>query len=454
MKQPITSFQSLLSQLTDASSQVRLQAIKGIMHQRAERGQALASLLMLLNDPDEQVCQAAIKALGTLGDGRAVTALSQTFVHHPLARVRLLALKSLVLIDPIRARPYALAALNDPTALIRRNAVSIVSQQAYPQAVNALIKLLGHKDVIFRRSVIIALGTWPDGKAVGPLIAALKYADAGIRCGAAEALGNVWDANNSDWVGSPQAVAPLITSLSNDEIGGIRGMAAEALGRLKDKRAMEPLLAALNDPERLVRWRAAEALGRLGDGQAVDPLIALLKNGDTYARQLAARVLSILGDRRALAPLIATLDDEDVYVRCSVAEALGELGESQALDALLAVLNDGERFVRWSGIEALGHLGDGRAVKPLVALLGDEDLHTGELAARALGELGERQALEPLVATLANEDINAYIRMRAAEALGMLGDQQAVAPLTVALTDWSSKVREAAARALDVLAHV
>ena len=55
-------FATLLAGLQDPNSQVRRQAITGIMRRRNERGQAFASLLALLGDPEDQVRKAAIKA--------------------------------------------------------------------------------------------------------------------------------------------------------------------------------------------------------------------------------------------------------------------------------------------------------------------------------------------------------------------------------------------------------
>jgi HEAT repeat protein len=45
--------------------------------------------------------------------------------------------------------------------------------------------------------------------------------------------------------------------------GGVRGSAAEALGKLGDKRAVKPLTACLKDQDEDVRLSAAEALGKL-----------------------------------------------------------------------------------------------------------------------------------------------------------------------------------------------
>jgi len=42
-------------------------------------------------------------------------------------------------------------------------------------------------------------------------------------------------------------------------------------GGCADPRAVEPLIAALHDPENEVRWVAAQALGKLHDARGVDP---------------------------------------------------------------------------------------------------------------------------------------------------------------------------------------
>jgi HEAT repeat protein len=53
----------------------------------------------------------------------------------------------------------------------------------------------------------------------------------------------------------------------------VRSNAAEALGKLGDARAVEPLIASLKDQEAPVQVEAAVALGKLGDMRAVQPLV-------------------------------------------------------------------------------------------------------------------------------------------------------------------------------------
>lgn len=83
------------------------------------------------------------------------------------------------------------------------------------------------------------------------LILQLKDNNAMVCCRAAEALGSLRD---------PRAVKPLIKALLNCEHRLVRKAAAEALGNLKNMRAMPPLKwAARSDPAEDVRRAAKEA---------------------------------------------------------------------------------------------------------------------------------------------------------------------------------------------------
>ncbi|MFN3699646.1 MAG: HEAT repeat domain-containing protein, partial [Dictyoglomus sp.] len=71
----------------------------------------------------------------------------------------------------------------------------------------------------------------------------------------------------------------------------VRGAAAKALGEIKDKRAVEPLISALKDEDWYVREAAAYALGEIGDSRAVEPLISALKDKDEIFQFVAKEAL-------------------------------------------------------------------------------------------------------------------------------------------------------------------
>jgi len=82
------------------------------------------------------------------------------------------------------------------------------------------------------------------------------------------------------------------------------GEAAKALGRIGDRRAVEPLIALLTHKNGGVRGDAAEALGTIGDERAVRPLISLLADPWVSTREKAVEALTRLTGKR---PTVAAL---------------------------------------------------------------------------------------------------------------------------------------------------
>ncbi len=307
------------------------------------------------------------------------------------------------------------------------------------------------------------------------LIKVLGYKkDDKVRQAAAEALVKI---------GAP-AVEPLIAALQ-DKNKDVRRAAAEALGKIRDTRAVEPLIAALKkDEEWYVHKTAAEALGQIGDVRAVEPLIVALKEGDM--RRVSAEALGKIGDTRAVEPLIATLKDKDSDVCKAAAEALGKLGDDRAIEPLIAALKiwelsrvaaialdrlgwqpgEDETAARywiakqeWDKCAALGPV----AMETSLSLL-EESAHAGAVAQATHRDwfcyldgcgfesvmLGFRcvemreaaiQVLvkigAPAVPLLINrlQAPSAWMKMTFAWALGELGDARAINPLTDLLKD-------------------
>ena len=262
----------------------------------------------------------------------------------------------------------------------------------------------------------------------------------------------------------------FIKALSDDDFD-VRRHAAEALGKLGDKRAVDPLINALSDDDFWVRLSAAEALGRLGDTRAVDPLIKMLSDDYSGVRRDAAEALGLLADKRAVDPLIEALADNDSHVRREAAEALGRLGDKRAVDPLIEALADDDSGGRRSAAEALEQLGqpewaqhvrgddddfirlgsskNSKAVVPLIKALASDGYDVREAAAEALGRLGDKRAVDPLIEALADWDDD--VRKNATEALGLLGDKRVSDPLIKDLADHDSDVRQVTAKALEQL---
>ena len=83
------------------------------------------------------------------------------------------------------------------------------------------------------------------------------------------------------------------------------------------------MLEEEEDPSQ--RWKAAESLGRIRDDRAVEPLILALMDEDGRVRQKAAWALGKIGDPRALVPLRRALMHETEGVKEIINESLDEI---------------------------------------------------------------------------------------------------------------------------------
>ena len=286
-------------------------------------------------------------------------------------------------------------------------------------ALEPLIKALEDEDV--RYYATDALGKIGDKRAVYPLINILntKIGVTDRVCTkVVKALGSIGDS---------RAVEPLIEALEDKE-GYVRYSAADALGKIGDKRAIEPLIKLLriekwefNDPS---RFHCVDHLVAIGKS-AVEPLIKALEDEDV--RYYAADALGKIGDKRAIEPLIKLLRIEKWEFndpsRFHCVDHLVAIGKS-AVEPLIKALEDED--VRYYAADALGKIGDKRAVEPLLGILSSDNFYVCRSAAMAFGKLGwspgtdelkfayldllvrhrhsiEWREIEPLIKTLADE---------------------------------------------------
>jgi ATP-dependent DNA helicase RecQ len=103
---------------------------------------------------------------------------------------------------------------------------------------------------------------------------------------------------------------------------------AVQLGEARSPSGVPELIAALQDPDGNVRRLAASALGKIGDRRAVDPLMALLtRETKPQVRQYAVKALGQIGDPRArtLLEKIAADKAERDYTQAATRVALKRL---------------------------------------------------------------------------------------------------------------------------------
>ncbi len=238
----------------------------------------------------------------------------------------------------------------------------------------------------------------------------------------------------------------LIKALTYKKDPEVRRVAAFALSRLCDARALDVLIVALKDQDAVVRYAVAIALGKIGNSQSVDALLFALEDQDESVRREVVNALVKIGDARAEDALVSVLNNQDYNLRMNAAKALADIGGEHKIDGLLVSLTNLNGDVRRESAVALGKTGDKRAVDGLVVALKDQEYSVRKSATEALGIIGGENTVNALIIALQNPDPN--MRSDAVQALGNIRDARAVDALITALKDQDYIVRWQAAGAL------
>jgi HEAT repeat protein len=283
----------------------------------------------------------------------------------------------LVQIGPPAIEPL-IAALKDENWKVRHTAASVLGWLGDERAVEPLITALRDTNDNVVLAAAGALTELDDARGVEPLAAALKDQNGTLRRSTRGPRRSAPAAEPVPVQGVPSHLEPLVRALDH-EVVEVPMSAAWVLGRLGDKRAVEPLVAALKKERRTGRMHA-QSLGRLGDARAVEPLVAGLQEavkdagggGQSYSglRRLAARRAAKMLDALvrlgppAVEPLVALLKDDCAAARTLAAAGLAELGDQRAVGPLNAALDDEEQVVRAAATAALGKLGHAPPLPP------------------------------------------------------------------------------------------
>jgi HEAT repeat protein len=459
-----SDIEGLIKALTDKDESVRkaaAEALGDLGGHRAAAEAAVKPLATALRDQANSVGIAAAEALGKLGGSKAcyelILAPRSIRVH------ALRSLASLARFGDTSATKELVRALRDADPAAQAAAAQALDELG-TNAAETLVAAVADREI--DAEVAAAMLGQMGGPTIGSLVGALHDDRHWARVNVTDTLCAI---------GNP-ALEPLIAAL-RDETSGIRELSAEALGKMGDPRAFEPLVVGLADGE--LRTAAVSALGVLGDPRAVGPLVTLLGDDDRWVRNAVAKALGKIGDPRGVEPLVAALGDRDKYVRGAAAEALNQMGWAPKDDAQRGLWLVSRE--EWSAAVTLGF----PAIEPLVVALGDSEVR--KAAAQALEEMGWKprdvgqralqlvielenaehgrrdglvralvqigpRATEPLVAALKND--NREVRKAAAQALGEIGDPRAIEPLMSLATDEKRAIQEGVAPLATLLERV
>jgi HEAT repeat protein len=139
----------------------------------------------------------------------------------------------------------------------------------------------------------------------------------------------------------PDFVDDVIVAYRNVQKGDprVRRYLALALGRIGDKRGVQPLLEGLADTDSENQIYTLSALGFIGDNSAVPGVAKQLKHEDPSVRKVAAYVLGSIKDPASAHDLQIALNDVKEEVRWNAAMALARMNDSAGADLLIKLLD-------------------------------------------------------------------------------------------------------------------
>ncbi|MCD4785691.1 MAG: HEAT repeat domain-containing protein [Candidatus Eremiobacteraeota bacterium] len=210
-----------------------------------------------------------------------------------------------------------------------------------------------------------------------------------------------------------QKALPCLIKNINDENSNVAILSVWATGKIRDRRAVDPLIELLenqlDDNADIIPF-IAWALGEIGDVRAFESLMDLIEDSpDPGHRETALKALVNIGGSDLTEVLIKLLKDRDENVRAASAQAFCLKPDKLAVDPLINTLSDTHRMVRINAIMALSGIGSTRALKYLKKIARNstdsDEREKARTAVRNIEIYGRRSMYRPPV----NESEYAFI---------------------------------------------
>lgn len=382
----------LLLLLLHPKKEMRISAARALANLKAEEDpqhptpiqtrRAARPLALLLHDPSGKVRLGSCRALGEIGDPRAIQLLAERVTQ-------------------------------DPSAAVRKEAAYSLGKIGHPTAVDALIEAAADQNRHVQKTAVKALGMIADPSAAEPLMRGLEqnFFHSDARLAAFKSLSQI---------GDQRAVPHLIRALSEWD-DRTQQAAAAALCDLPDPEAAQPLVSLLYR-NGLTSRIAGRALLRIGT-PAVPYLLDALRDDDWEFRRRAGILLKKLNRlTKDTDPLLYDYLNQNW-------EELAQLG-APAVEPLKYALEHSINYgIQCSIIQALGKTHAVEAVPPLVELLSRTERAFSGQAAIALQEIG-KPAVGTLISILKAPDLDSWYRKIIVDVLCNIGDSSATPVLT------------------------
>ncbi|MCZ6801819.1 MAG: HEAT repeat domain-containing protein, partial [Nitrospirae bacterium] len=306
-------------------------------------------LLQAARNGSERVALLCIDALSTRQVTHAVPALSQLILNsenREIRRAALVAIGRLGLEES--GEPAVLAALQDYSGYVRKEAARIVADRRIQDAGPALWSRLDHEpypDVLVEQ--VRAIVNLECQNRMTILQGLLEHHRPEVREAAITHWPDIHD----------PAVRQLLDDHVDDSDWHVRLSIVERLVVEQDESLLVMFIAASSDPHPYVRQAAMQALGQFpGEAVCVTLRTAVIKDPDMWVRTRAVEQLVKLHDVDACQMLTYILQDSPVPLQIAIVKALGVIGNSSVVEILREMQSHEESEIEEAAFTALRQL--------------------------------------------------------------------------------------------------
>jgi len=332
---------ALAEALRDQDEYVRKSAVMAL--RRIGGTGAMEAMRAALADRSEQVCLQAVKGLGELRDAGAVESLIKVLARRERSLVSA-ATEALSRIGP-EAVPLLMEAFKD-RYLRRRIGTQIwrILTEMGPRTVEPLLQVLSDDNYYVRLTAMTILGRIGDRRVVGPILNTFLV-DPRLQETAVGTIGRleergvlVLPAGDREALlpaeavqafshGDREAVLAALDAAMENPSGKVRRFALKALYALLGEASFERLIRSLGDEDPDVKRLSIRLLGKLRDKRVIEPLVDLLLNDGGAVEEAVWDTLKVLtnlheyeelrkrvafGKAGATRPVIKTYKKKDV----------------------------------------------------------------------------------------------------------------------------------------------
>jgi HEAT repeat protein len=398
-------------------------------------------LIEALSDNSIEARKMAVVALGKQKNNSSLIPLME-MLNNPSLEIRDDIINSVVNIGKLGNQSEIIEFYDKGNIHIKRSIPFILGRIQNEESTNFLKELLHKTDPEVRRNAVQALEKSIKVKDARLIINLLEDIDMDVKKASIKALGIIK---------GKRAVDPLLILLKHKE-EEIRNLALQSLKHIYlTLDSYEKIYEIAKSKNMVERREAIKLLGLLKDKKSIKYMINSFKSKDSKVRKVAYNsLIKICGDKIPY-QVFEGLKVKESKVRSLCAKLIGRIGSDQEKFLLLGLLNDPDNKVRETAIDSLSRSTNHKVIEEVKSLLNSPNWKTRRAAVKLLIKLGTEESLEVLMPLINDNDL--FIKSWIALALGKLENINDISPFIDMLKDRDPKIRIASARALSQIGN-